>query len=168
MKRNIFVAALMLFIVGCTSQQSDQLTQEQKDQIKSQLKVVSDSMVAAWNRMDAEAAIQYFGDSPDWVCFNTDGSRSDFQQLKKMWTDGANIASSYKWTTVRQDFIFVSKDVVICAWDAKAEMVFKEPGDKVKLDPMAYTAVFKKVTGRWKVVYSHESGATMIEKASKK
>ena len=33
MKANIFVAALLLFSLGCTSQQSDQLTQQQKGQI---------------------------------------------------------------------------------------------------------------------------------------
>ena len=53
MKANIFVAALLLFCLGCTSQQSDQLTQQQKDQIKSEVKAVGDSIIAKWERLDA-------------------------------------------------------------------------------------------------------------------
>jgi len=43
MKVNIFVAALPPFPIGCTSQQSDQLTQQQKDQIMDEVKAAADS-----------------------------------------------------------------------------------------------------------------------------
>lgn len=44
----VFVAALpLLFSVGCTARQSEELTQRQKDQIKSEVKTVGDSLMAS-------------------------------------------------------------------------------------------------------------------------
>ena len=81
--------------------------------------------------------------------------------------DFLNMATAWKWTTTRQDFIFVTKDIVICAWDGKDETVTKS-GDKITYDPHAYTMVFKKIAGQWKVIYSHDSGIAVTVKAGKK
>ena len=167
MKANICVAALLLFILGCTPQQSDQLTQQQKDQIKSEVKAVGDSIIAKLERLDAEGSFQFYSDSPDWVMFNADGSRYDYQVTKKAWLDFPNSVTAWKWTTTRQDFIFVTKDIVICAWDGKDETILKS-GDKITYDPHAYTMVFKKIAGQWKVIYQHDSGIAVTQKAGKK
>ena len=108
MKANICVAVLLLFILGCTPQQSDQLTQPQKDQIKSEVKVVCDSIIAKFERLDGEGAFQLYADSPDWGMVNADGSRWDYQVTKKATLDFPNTATAWKWTTTRQDFIFVT------------------------------------------------------------
>ncbi len=167
MKRNIFVAALLLFIIGCTPQQSDQLTQQQKDQIKSEIKAVGDSIIARFERLDAVGGFEFYSDSPDWGMVNADGSRWDFQTAKKAQPDWANSVTAWKSTTTRQDFIFLTKDIVICAWDAKDE-TFMKSGDKITYDPHAYTLVFKKIAGQWKVIYSHDSGIPVTQKTGKK
>jgi hypothetical protein len=166
MKANIFVAALLLFVVGCTQQQSDQLTQAQQDQIKSEVKVVCDSIIAKWVRLDPKFA-QYYSDSADLGIVDADGSRWDLQTFKKYCLDLPNSVTSIKWITTRQDFTFLTKDIVLCAWDGKDETVMKS-GDKITYDPIAYTLVFKKIAGQWKVIYSHESGIAITVKAGKK
>jgi hypothetical protein len=40
-------------------------------------------------------------------------------------------------------------------------------GDKVTFDPHAYTMVFKKIAGQWKVIYQQDSGTPVIQKAGK-
>ena len=166
MKTNIWVATLFLFILGCTPQQSDQLTQQQKDQIKSEIKVVGDSIIAKWVGLDPKVA-QYYLDSVDLGIVNADGSRWDLQTFKKACLDLPNSVTSIKWITTRQDFTFLTKDIVICAWDGKDETVMKS-GDKMAFDPHAYTMVFKKVSGQWKVIYSHDSGIAVTLEAGKK
>ena len=47
------------------------------------------------------------------------------------------------------------------------EMTFKS-GDKMKEDPDVYTWIFKKIDGQWKVIYSHESGVPVMQKATTK
>ena len=167
MKRNIFVAALLLFIIGCTSQQSDQLTQQQKDQIKSEVKVVVDSIIAKAERLDISGSMQYYWDSPEFVVYNSDGSRSDFQAMKKSVEWFADSVSAFKLATVREEFPVVTKDLVIYAWVGNDELTLKS-GDKTKYDPDAETFVFRKLEGKWKIVYLHESAIVTTQKAGKK
>lgn len=166
MKANIFVAALLLFGLGSAWPQSSQLTQQQKDQIKSEIKVVCDSITAKIERLDA-GWLDYYLDSPDWGMVNADGSRWDYQTTKKFQPDFFDSLTAWKWTTTRQDFIFLTKDIVICAWDGKDE-TFLKSGDKITIDPHAYTMVFKKIAGQWKVIYSHDSGIPVTQKAGVK
>ena len=166
MKANIFVAVLFLFCLGCTPQESDQLSQQQKDQIKNEVKAVGASIIAEAERLDARW-LDYYVDSPDWGMVNADGSRWDFQTTMKVVPDIFKTMTAWKWTTTRQDFIFVTKDIVICAWDGKDETLLKS-GDKITYDPHAYTMVFKKIAGQWKVIYSHDSGIPVTQRAGKK
>lgn len=167
MKANIFVAAMLLFCLGCTSQQSDQLSQQQMDQIKKDVKVAVDSIIAKFERLDADGAMQYYWDSPDFVAFNADGSRSDFQASKKASIDFVNSATAVKITTIREDFTVMTKDIVICAWVGKEDVTLKS-GDRATYDPFGVTLVYKNIGGQWKVIYSHESGTVVTQKAGKK
>ena len=60
------------------------------------------------------------------------------------------------------------KDLAITTWVGKMEYVAKS-GDKTTTDPIAYTGVFKKIDGQWKVIYEHASArGEVTEKAGKK
>ena len=167
MKAIVLVTALFLFCLGCTSPPSNEMSQQQKDQITNELKAAGDSLIAAFERLDVQAALQFYAESPDWKMFNADGSAYDYQTNKKFLSDWANSTTSYKWTTTRQDFIIVTKDFVICAWVGKDETLMKS-GDKVTYDPHAYTLVYKKIAGQWKVIYQQDSGIAVTHKAAKK
>ena len=167
MKANNFVAVLLLFCLGCTSQQGDQLNQQQMDQIKADVKVAVDSIVARFERLDAEGAMQYYWDSPGFIAFNTDGSRSDYQASKKGANDIVNSATTVKIVPSREDFTVMTKDLVVCAWLGKEEVNLKS-GEKITIDPFGVTLVFKEIAGQWKVIYIHESGTTVTQKAVKK
>jgi ketosteroid isomerase-like protein len=165
MKTNIFIVVLLLFIFGCTSQQSDQLTQQQKDQIKSEIKATGDSIMARLQRMDVNGALQYY--SPDFVCFGSDGKQDDFQGYKKFCVETFNSATAYKWTSYRQDFIVITKDTVVFTWDGKNELIMKS-GDTMKVDPAHYTFACKKISDQWKLTYHHFSGTFLAQKAEQK
>ena len=165
MKRILLLVAI--FIAGCTPQQSEQLTQQQKDQIKSEVKVVVDSILAKLERLDLNGALPYLWDSPEFVSYNADGSRSDFQANKKSDIDAFVNMAAFKNTTAREEFRVEAKDLVIYSWAGKGEM-FMKSGDKITEDPEATTWVFKKVDGQWKIIYSHDSGTTTTQKAGKK
>ena len=164
MRANIFVTALVLFCLGCTSQQSGQLTQQEKDQIKGEAKVALDSVFAKWGRLDVEGALQYY--SPELLVVG-DSSLLNYQVSKMGWTDFAGSAVTAKWTVVRWEFIVLTKDLVISAWMGKVELLLKS-GDKMTVDPQGYTDVCKKVSGQWKVIYEHASGIPVTQKADKK
>jgi len=142
------------------------LTQKEKEQITNEVKAVGDSLMTSFERLDAEGSPQFYADSPDWAMINADGSRYDYQVTRKAWSEFFNSATSWKWTTIRQNFIVLSKDIVICSWDGKDETILKS-GDKITYDPHAYTIVFKKIAGQWKVIYQQDSGIAVTQKATK-
>jgi hypothetical protein len=166
MKSNLLVMLLLFLLVGCTKQQDDQLTQQQKDQIKSDVKAVLDSILARVDRLDPGWA-DYYADSPDWGMANADGSRWDYKTFVKNVPEAFKTMTAYRWTTTRQDCLFMTKDMVICAWDGRDETIMNT-GDRVIYDPHAITAVFKKIAGQWKIVYRRDSGTPVMQKAGKK
>ena len=184
----VIVAVFLICIFGFTSKQSDQLTQQQKDQIKKEILVVCDSISVRLQRLDA-GWLDYYIDSPDWAMLNADGTRWDYQTTKKVQPDFFNSVISFKWTMINQKFIFLTKDVVICSIDSKDETILKSPdkikadsnlnglfandettmkGDRITYDPHAYTLIFKKADGQWKIIYSHDSGFPVVQKADNK
>lgn len=167
MKATVLALVLLLFCIGCTSKQSDELTHQQKDQIKNEVKALNDSALASWQRLDGERVLRYYADTPDWVNFDADGSNLDFQTFKKAVLDFHNIASTYKAITIREDYIVLTRDLVIAIWVGKDELILKS-GDRITYDPHSYTTVAKKIAGQWKAVYSHNSGIAVLQKAGKK
>ena len=167
MKVCFFIATLLLFFAGCTAQQSDQLTPQQIDQIKSEVKAIGDSSLASWERLDGEGITRYYSDSPEWANYDADGSNLDFQTFKKAVLDFGNIASSYKATTTHENYIVLTKDLVLGNWVYKDELILKS-GDKITYDPHPYTALLRRIAGQWKVVYCHNSGLPVMQKAGKK
>ena len=161
----IIAALLLVILIGCTPQQSDQLTQQQKEQIKKEIKAVCDSIIERLQKMDVDGALKYY--SPDFVCFGSDGEQSDFQGYKKYCAETYNSATAYKWTTYNQDFIVINKDIVVISWDGKNELLMKS-GDTIKFDPSHYTWALKKIAGQWKVAYHHFSGNFVTQKADLK
>jgi hypothetical protein len=123
MKRLLLLA--VIFVSGCTSQQSDQLTSQQTDQIKSEVKATADSIMAKFERFDADGSIQYYWDSPDFTKLNLDGSQNDFQGQKEAMNRVKSL-TAVKVSTVSEKLTVVTKDVAICVRQAKLDMSLKQ------------------------------------------
>jgi ketosteroid isomerase-like protein len=163
--RLLFVFCLFI-VVGCARQQGDELSPQQKEQSQKEVMAVTDSIISKWAALDAEGALQYYSDSPDWVWFGPGGTGYDFQAFKKLWREVNQSTAMTKVTTVREQFTVISRDVVICAWEGKDENTLKT-GDRLTYDPHAITFLFKRMGGQWKVTYTHESGIPVVQKAGK-
>ena len=160
----IMIATLLFFIFGCTSKQRDQLTQQQKEQIKKEVRVFTDSWFKAWESLDLNKALSYY--SQDMVKVG-DSTLQDFQAYKKTGIDFLSIVDSVKFTEDRWECIVLSKNLVLSYWSGKAEWLFKS---KMRLvnDPNIYTNIFKKENGQWKVIYEQFFGIPATQKADQK
>ena len=154
------IGTLLFCIFGCTSQKNDQLTEQQKEQIKNEVTLVFDSIMARLEGMDVEGALQYY--SPNFVAFGSEGNKVDFQELKKEYINLYSSSSSYKWTSYSFNFISVGKETVVITTDGRNECIFKS-GGKLIFDPSHYTFAFEKIEGRWKLFYHHFSGTLLKE-----
>jgi hypothetical protein len=154
MKTNIFIATLLLCIFGCTSHQSEQLTLQQKEQIKKEIKVVFDSIFARYERLDVNGALYYY--SHDMV-HGGDTVLQDFQGYKKAGIDVLSKVDSVKWTSGRLECIVLSKDLVLTYWVGKGSWLFKSK-ERLIFDPNIYTNIIKNENGQWKVIFEQFTG----------
>lgn len=154
----IITALLVFFLVGCTSKQSDQLTQQQKDQIKNEVKAVMDSVIARANRQDMNGFLEYY--SHELTCVY-DSSIFDYETYKIIWFDFPTYMTSWKWIPVRFECMVLTKDYVVSTWIGKCEFIGKS-GEKTTVNPRDYTDVFKRVNGQWKIIYEHSSSGTAV------
>jgi hypothetical protein len=164
MKANIFIAALLLCILGCTSKQSDQLTQQQKDQIRKEVKVVLDSIFARYEKLDVNGALNYYSQE---MVDGGDRTLQDFQAYKKAGIDFVSKADSVKWTEDRWVCVVLSKNLVLSYWVGKGKWLFKSK-ERLVFDPNIYTNIFKNENGQWKVIYEQFSGNPVTQAAEKK
>jgi hypothetical protein len=164
MKANIFITILLLCILGCTSKQSEQLTQQQKDQVKKEVMVVFDSTSARFGRMDVAGASRYFW--PEFVEV-WDTALAPLETARKGWIAYYNTFDKVKWTAVSCECPVLTRDLAIVTWIGKMEAL-KKSGDKITINPQDITYVYKKVDGQWKAIYVHSSGVSVTEKPEKK
>jgi hypothetical protein len=154
MKAKIFIATLLLCMFGCTSQQSEQLTQQQKEQIKKEIKVLFDSIFARYEKLDVNGALKYY--SQDMV-HGGDTTLQDFQGYKKGGIDFFSNVDSVKWTSGRLECIVLSKDLVLTYWVGKGSWLFKSK-ERLVFDPNIYTNIIKNENGQWKVIFEQFTG----------
>ncbi len=148
-------------------QPGEELTQQQKDQIKNEVKVMVDSIIGKCERLDAVGLVRCFWDSPDFILLTANGTRWDYQTANKEINVAYSSFASIKFTNARIDFPVLSNDIVIYAWFGKEDVAIKS-GDKMLFDPYGFIMVFKKIAGEWKVVTLQESATIVIQKLGDK
>jgi hypothetical protein len=165
MKANIFITTIFLFIlIGCNSQQSEQLTQQQREQITKEVRIVMDSIFAKFGKLDVVEALEYY--SPELLVVG-DKSVVPFQTIRENWIEAFGSMTTVKWTPVQWEYTVLTKDLVISTWIGKMEFIMKS-GDKGICDPQCYTDILKKVNGQWKSIYEHASGTPVMQAPEKK
>jgi hypothetical protein len=148
------IAILLFYIFGCIQQQNDQLTQQQKDQIKQEIKVVFDSIFARYEKLDVNGALNYY--SQDMV-HGGDTVLQGFQGYKDAGIDFFKNVDSVKWTSGHLECIILDKDLVLTYWVGKGNWLFKSK-ERLIFDPNIYTNIIKNENGQWKVIFEQFTG----------
>ncbi len=79
--------------------------------------------------LDVEIAVKPYSTDPDFKIVNPDGSVTDFQTMKIVQEEGFKTLTVMNFKTIKQDFTFLSKDLVMCTWTGSNEFQLK-PGRK--------------------------------------
>jgi hypothetical protein len=167
MKPTMLLTIALLFCFGCSTSQQEQLTQQQNNQIKQEVKFMLDSWTTSLQKLDAAGSFKYYENTPDWGMLNADGTLWDYQITMMKWPGIFNNTNSYTWKTKSEDYLVLSKDLVIAALVCKDEAILKS-GVISTCDPHAYTIICKKIDEKWKIIYQHDSGVSVMHKAEKK
>jgi len=127
------------------------MTPQEQEAAKKELTEAVNAIIQGLEKLDAEVLFQTYSDSPNFILFTTDGTMADYRMAKNHNAEWFKLLSSLKVTTVKEEFSFLSGNVVVCAWRATFDMTFKAGGSP-KMD-FAITFIFNKIDNHWKVGY---------------
>ena len=145
---------ILLLTFNCNPMKNSDFTRQEIDQIKREVKSAAEPLMTGWAALDGNTAIKSF--SPEMVsCYDT--LLLDYESYKKSWKIYTDDRESIKITPIKEDYIILTRELVIDTWVGKVEEVMKT-GEKVVYNPMRYTNVFKKTNGQWKIVFAQSSG----------
>jgi hypothetical protein len=87
--------------------------------------------------------------------------------MMKVQTESFKSVKSMSFTTVKEDFKFLSKDLIMCTWIGNNEFELMT-GEKMKIEPYVGSMLFCKKDNEWKIIYAHESSAQPVKVESEK
>ena len=154
MKTILFITMVLISIPGYSSQLSVQLTPQDQDTAKKEIREVVKLINQNLEKMDVEALFQSYSDSSDF--FTTDGSMINLQVFKKHNAAWFNSLAALKVTTFSEYYRFLPGNTVISSWIGKFEMTLKS-GEQLKNNKFGITYIFRKIDNKWKVIHQHAS-----------
>ncbi len=163
----IFTLSVLLF--GCQTNdskkadanQATELSSEEKETAKKEISARIDEIIKGAKELNVEAALKPYSDEPDFKIVSPDASVADFATMKNVQTEGFKTVTSMNFTTIKQDFTFLEKDLVMCTWTGMNEFQLKT-GEKMKIDPYVGSMLFRKKDNEWKIIYAHETSAAPV------
>jgi hypothetical protein len=179
MKKNKILPSIILFsfvlLFSCRSNENRNTADTQKTELSASEKEVAkkeisgriNEIINGVKELNAEAALKPYSNDPDFKIVSPDASVTDFTKMMKVQTESFNSVKSMSFTTVNEDFRFLSKDLIMCTWTGKNEFELKT-GEKMKIDPYVGSMLFSKKDNEWKIIYAHESSAQPVKVESKK
>jgi hypothetical protein len=171
--KSVFISAILLWAISISSCQyadnsqgavfnTTELSPADKEQVKREIAGRIDEIIKGCKQLNADTALNAYWDSADFVIVNTDGSVINFQTMKNTTATFFKSAKYVTYTTVKEDFKFLSKSLVMCTWTGREEYELKT-GEHMKADPYVGSMLFSKIGNEWKIVYAHESSTQPVK-----
>jgi uncharacterized protein (TIGR02246 family) len=167
MKPTLVIGLALSMFFGCGRQEPAQMTPQEQDVAKKEINEVVSQLIQAASKLDAEALLQSYSNSPDFILLTTTGSMVDYEGTKNSTAEVYKSLTALTFTTIKNEFRFLTGNIVVCAWLGKCDATFKT-GEQATIDSYAITFVFKKLDNRWKIIYSHESASPPVEETPTK
>jgi ketosteroid isomerase-like protein len=155
-----FWIAVLFF--DCTGQEPSKMNAQDQETAKIEIREIVNQIFKSANNLDLESLFKYYSDTPDFLLVHLDGSLLDFQGAKKVTGETVNALSFVNYSIIKDEFRFLPNNIIICAWNGKCEMTLKT-GEKMKIEKIGITFIFKKIDNQWKVIYSHRSASPRVQ-----
>jgi len=162
MKPTLLIVLVLSLLSGCAKQEPAQLSPQEQDAAKKEIREASNQILTATSNLDVDALLQPYWNSPDFVFVSAQGTAVDYQTAKNGTAELFKTVSAMKYTTVKDEFRFLTANTVLYTWLGKCECVFKT-GEQAKIDSYAISFVFRKMGDSWKIIYAHESASPPTE-----
>jgi ketosteroid isomerase-like protein len=150
----LLLAALLGLAAGSAS--AADLTASQQAAIRQEVIGTIQGMLAAEERLDADAVWSYHAEVPGYWWADIDGKFYDFAGTKKSWADYYTTCAKLKFTTRREEVMVLGPDTAFYLWHGAAEITGKD-GAVTRVDPWTARYLCRRIGGVWKIVGGQES-----------
>lgn len=133
----------------------------QKESAQRAISTRIEEIIRGASQLDVEAALKPYSSDPGFKIVNPDGSVADYPTMKRSQEEAFKATASLSFTTTREEFTFLSADLVICTWVGRNEFVLKT-GERMKIEPYVGSMTFRREGAEWKIVYAHETAGQPV------
>jgi ketosteroid isomerase-like protein len=138
-------------------QSSRTLSEDQQNKIRNEIQTVITQIRDAAANVDSTKLYNAFDFADkDFTCFDIDGTPYDQSAYRQMVHEFYGPLQSEIIAEGKERFTYLSEDNVLWNYSGALTATFKN-GKKATYDPFAMTMLFKKINGKWKVVFLQES-----------
>lgn len=162
MKTILFITLALFFLQGNAIQEPVQMTPQEQENAKKEIREAVKVIFQNLEKMDAEALFHSYSNSSDFMFFTTDGSVVGLQEARNHHAAWFKSLSALKITTITDEFRFLPGNTVICGWQGKFEMTTGS-GQQLKIDKFGITFIFSKTNNDWKVIHQHSSALPPVQ-----
>jgi uncharacterized membrane protein len=138
-----------------------ELSSKDKETAKKEISARIEEIIKGAKELNIEAAMKPYSNDTYFKIVNPDASISDYSTMKNTQAEGFKTLTSLNFTTIKQDFTFLKKDLVMCTWTGRNEFQLKS-GERMKIDPYVGSMLFLKKDNEWKIIYAHETTASPV------
>ncbi len=164
------VLALMLFTAVCNAPAKETATQtadvsamtpERKQAIEAEISALTKPFFQKVEKLDIEACMTLFENTPDFLAANPDGTAGDYNALKKLNADGFSQMTTLGVTPKKEVIRVLSDSQVLYTFFMKQDATLKT-GQKMTYENVAGTMLFTKINGAWKATFYQESSTAPV------
>ena len=169
MKKEIFfilVFCLSIVFYSCQTNdytkvkvdQTTELSVAEEETAKKEISARIEEIIKGAKALNVDAALNPYSNDINFKIENPDASVADFATMKNAQAESFKTLASLNFTTIKQDFTFLEKDLVMCTWTGRNEFELNS-GEKMKIDPYVGSMLFRKKNNEWKIIYAQETTA---------
>jgi len=127
-----------------------------KDRILSEVRPLAEDLIHYSETAQMESFLRRYAETPDFLAVSADGIIRNYQDFKKICRDYYDSLKEQKLTTTHEIFHVLDDFTVVLCWSGNIEAFFKN-GDTMKMQNYTVTFLYKKISGEWKIIHTHES-----------
>jgi hypothetical protein len=157
-KAILFSILISFFFTSCKLKSDTGLTDQQKDDVRSEIALVIDQLVESTEAVDIEKTLQFFMDSPDFR-YVVAGRVFDYASFseggRQEW---ANIEVT-KLNPKKTSYIIIDNKTVMVFWEG-SDYTKTKTNNQYMADPFTASMLFVNKDGIWKILSYQTSGTS--------
>src|ERR1700730_551575 len=156
LKKLIFIGFIFTLYFTKSFGQTTTTMNIDKDRILNEVRPLAENLIHYTETAQSDSFLRCYAETPDFLAVSADGMIRNYGDFKKICKDYYESLKEQKLTTTHEIFHVLDGITVVLCWSGNIDAFFKN-GDIWKMQNYTVTYLFKKISGEWKIIHSHES-----------